>query len=120
MGVADPIDRVDHARGTDQRIAPSQHRRRSGMRLLTSDSHLVPALTLCADPRGFEDKPLLDMCLEIGGDRAATDRLGPGKADPRKLGAEGHAGQVVGPCQTLGKIEDAGEDSLAHHRRREA
>jgi hypothetical protein len=50
------------------------------MRLLAGHGHLVPALPLGAGhhtdrlARGFEDRPLLDMGLEIGGDRAAADR----------------------------------------------
>ncbi len=124
--MADPVDRVDHPRGTDQRVAPPRHRRRPGMRLLTGDGDLVPALALGAGDdadrlaRRFEDRPLLDMRLEIGGDRMAADRLGAGKADPFEFGAEGYAGEVVGPGQTLGQIEDAGERARADHRRREA
>ena len=126
MGMADPVDRVDHARRTDQRVAPPRHRRRPGMRLLAGDRDLVPALALGAGhhadrhARRFEDRPLLDMRLEIGGDRPAADRLGTGEADPRELGAEGDAGQIVRPRQTLGELEDAGEHPRADHRRRKA
>src|SRR5204863_7508671 len=108
--VADPVDRVDHAGGANQRVAAARHWRRPGMRLLAGDGDLVPALPLGAgddadrQAGGFEDRALLDMRLEIGGDRAAAYRFEPGEADPRELGAEGHTGQVVGPRQPLGEI----------------
>ena len=82
--MTDAVDRVDHPRCTDQRVAPPRHRCRPGMRLLAGDGHLVPALPLGAGHHadrlacGFEDRPLLDMGLEIGGDRTAADRFGPG------------------------------------------
>ena len=115
MGIADMVDHVDHPRRTDQRVVPPRHRRRPGMRLLTSDRDLVPALALRAghDPdrlaRRFEDRPLLDMRLEIGGDRPPTNRFRPGKANPFELSAEGHAGEIVGTRQTFGEIKDAGK-----------
>src|SRR5579885_3443903 len=59
-------------------------------------------------PGRFEDRPLLDMRLEIGADRAAADRLGTGKADARQLGAEADAGGVVGPGEAVFEVEDAG------------
>src|SRR5262249_40155452 len=91
---ADAVDRVDHPRRTDQRITPPRHRRRPGMRLLPRNRDLVPALALGAGHDAdrladrFEDRPLLDMRLEIGGDRMSADRLGSGKADSLKFGAE--------------------------------
>ena len=87
VGVADPVDRVDHARRADQRVAAARHRGRPGMRLLAGHGDLVPALALRAgddadrQPGGFEDRPLLDMRLEIGADLAAADRRRPGEAD---------------------------------------
>jgi hypothetical protein len=48
------------------------------MRLLTGDGDFVPALALGAgddadrQARRFEDRSLLDMRLEIGGDREST------------------------------------------------
>src|SRR6266478_3957080 len=106
VGMADAVDRVDHPRRTDQRVAAPRHRRRPGMRLLTGDGDLVPALALGAgddtdrQARRFEDRPLLDMRLEISGDRAVADRFGAGKPDPIELGAEGDAGDVVRPGKT--------------------
>ena len=61
------------------------------MRLLPDDRDLVPALPLRTghEPdrllRCFEDRPLLDMRLEIGGDRPFAHRLGTRDADPREL-----------------------------------
>src|SRR6516225_1230434 len=113
-------------RGPDQRVAPPRHRRLPGMRLLTGYRDLVPALALGAGDeadwlaRHFEDRALVDMRLEIGGDWPAADRLQAGEADPLELGAELDVGQVVQPCQTLGEIKDAGEHPRADHRRREA
>ena len=113
--MADAVDGIDHARRTDQGIAASRHRRRPGVRLLAGDRDLVPALALRAGhhadrlARGFEDRPLLDMRLEIGGDRPRAHGLGAGKADPLELGAKGYPGDVVGACETLGEIEDPGE-----------
>src|SRR5512133_3976530 len=92
VGMADAVDRVDHASGADQGVAPPRHRRRTGMRLLTGYGDLVPALALRpgndADRllRGFEDRPLLDMRFEISGDRPAAGRFRTGKADPLELG----------------------------------
>src|SRR5689334_21088082 len=105
--VADPVDRVDHASGPDQSVAPPRHRGRPGMRLLSADRDLVPALALRPGNdadwllRSFEDRPLLDMRLEISGDRPAADRFRTGKADPLELGAERDAGQIVRPCEAL-------------------
>src|SRR6516225_11182430 len=96
------------------------------MRLLPGDGDLVPALALGAGhhadrlARRFEDRPLLDMRLEIRGDRTSAYRLDTRETDPFELGAEGDAGQVIGARQTLGEIEDAGEHPGADHRRREA
>ena len=98
MCMADAVDRVDHAGGTDQRVAPAGHRGRPGMRFLTGHGDLVPALALRAghdadrQPGGFEDRPLLDMRLEIGSDRAPADRPGSGKADAPQLAAKGQVG----------------------------
>ena len=101
VGVADPVDRVDHPRRADQRVLAPRHRRRPGMRLLAGDGDLVPALALRAGDDAdrvagrFEDRPLLDMRLEIGGDRVPADRLWPGKADAFEFGAERQLGRVV-------------------------
>ncbi len=87
MGVADLVDRVDHPRRANQGVAPARHRGRPGMGLLAGHRDLVPALALRPgddadrEARGFEDRALLDMRLEIGRDRAASDRRRPGKAD---------------------------------------
>ena len=111
MGIANPIGGIYHARRPDERVAPPQHRRRPGMRLLAGDRDLVPALTLGAGDGAdrllcrFEDRYLLDMRLQIGGERPSADRLGASKADPREFGAE----IDPWPCQTLGEFENAGE-----------
>ena len=71
------------------------------MRLLADDGDLIPALPLCAgydadrQPGGFEDRPLLDMRLEIGGDRAAADRRRAGKADALQFRAEGQRSTLL-------------------------
>ena len=124
MRVADPVDPVDHPRRADQRVPAARHRRRPGMRLLAGDPDLVPALALRAGDDadrvavGFEDRPLLDMRLEIGGDLAAAHRCGAGEADPRQFGAERDAAQIVGPAETVVEVEHAGERARAEHRRR--
>src|SRR5215831_6917506 len=107
MSVADTVDRVDHAGGTDQRIASPRHRCRPGMRLLAGGVDVVPALALGAGDDAdrqacrLENRPLLDMRLEIGLDWPAADRLGAGKADALELGTECDAGNVVRPRQRL-------------------
>src|SRR5262252_2301112 len=74
MRVTDAVDGIDHPRGADQRVAPPRHRCRPGMRLLAGDGDLIPALALRPSDDAdrllhrFEDRPLLDMRLEIGGD----------------------------------------------------
>src|SRR6516225_9930195 len=125
VGVADAVDGIDHAGSSDQRITPPRHRRRPGMCLLPGDRDLVPALALRTRDDtdrlagGFEDRPLLDMRLEIGCDRLAADRLGTGEPDALEFGAERDAAHIVRPCQTFGEIENAGEYAGADHRRRE-
>jgi hypothetical protein len=69
---------------------------------------------------GFKDRPLLDMGFQIGGDRAAADRFGAGKADPLELGAERYTVRVVRPAEPIGEIKDASEHPRANHRRRKA
>jgi hypothetical protein len=104
MIVADPVDPVDHPRRADERVLAARHRRRPGMRLRAGDRDLVPALALRAGDDadrvavGFEDRALLDMRLEIGGDPAAADRCAAGEADPRQFGAEADAADIVGPA----------------------
>ena len=73
------------------------------MRLLPGDGDLVPALALGAGhhadrlARRFEDRPLLDMRLEIRGDRTSAYRLGAGEADPFELSAESDRGNRQSP-----------------------
>jgi hypothetical protein len=73
------------------------------MRFLPGYRDFVPALTLGAGDdadrlaRRFEDRPLLDMRFEIGGDRLSADRLGTGEADSPEFGAEGDAGDRRSP-----------------------
>src|SRR5690348_6250493 len=97
------------------------------MRLLAGDGDLVPALALRAgndadrQTGGFEDRPLLDMRLEIGRDLAPTDRRRAGKADAFELGAEREIGGIVvtGRERRI-ELEHAGERARADHRRRKA
>src|ERR1051325_6486475 len=83
------------------RAAPTSASRRRGMGFLTGHGDLVPALALRpghdADrqPGGFEDRPLLDMRLEIGFDRTVADRPGSGKADAAEFAAERQVGRVI-------------------------
>ena len=81
----------------------------------------APVTTPIGLPGRFEDRPLLDMRLEIGGDRAAADRLGPAK--PIRSSSAPSVTPVTllsRPSPALGQIEDAGEHARADHRRREA
>ena len=72
MLVADRIDQLDHARGTDERVAAPVHRRRAGMRFKTGDGDLVPALAHGGGDHAdglaalLQIRPLLDVRLEIG------------------------------------------------------
>src|SRR5947207_15957935 len=81
VGMADAVDRVDHASGADQGVAPPRHRRRAGMRLLTGYGDLVPALALRPGDDAdrllcsFDDRPLLDLRFEISVDRRAAARI---------------------------------------------
>src|SRR5271166_701365 len=124
MRMADPVDCIYHPGGSDQRVAAPRHRCRTGVRLLSGDGNLVPALALRAGYDadrllgGFEDRALLDMRLEIGGDGPAAYRFRAGKADPLEFGAERDAGKIVRPCQTFAEIEDAREHAGTDHRRR--
>src|SRR6266436_4806873 len=54
------------------------------------------------------------MRLEIGGDRPPADPLGAGEADALEFGAEGDAGDIVRPCQTLGEIEGVVGEKREH------
>src|SRR5262249_2338902 len=96
MRMTDAVDGVDHARCTDQRVAPPRHRGRPGMSLLAGDGDFIPSLALRAghdtnrQAGRFEDRPLLDMHFEISRDRVSAYRLWAGKADPLELGAERH------------------------------
>src|ERR1700761_5719260 len=106
MRMADPVDGVDHSRGADQRVAAARHRRWPRMRLLPGDRDFIPALALRAGhdadrlSRRFEDRSLLDMSLEISGERPAADLLRAGKADAIELSAECDPGQIVRPGET--------------------
>ena len=124
--MADPVDRVDHPRRANEGIAPARHRGGPGMRLLPRHGDLVPALALRPgddpdrEPGGFEDRPLLDMSLEIRRYRVLTDRRRPGKADALQFGAERQVGRiVVAGRQSVIQPEHPGEDARADHRRGE-
>ena len=64
MGIANPIGGIYHARRPDERVAPPQHRRRPGMRLLAGDRDLVPALTWApvTAPIGFFAASRIGTC----------------------------------------------------------
>ena len=59
----------------------------------------APVTTPIGLPRRLEDRPLLDMRLEIGGDRSAAGRFRAGEADPLELGAERDSRHIVRPRQ---------------------
>ena len=124
VGKADAIDLLHHPRGANQRVAAARHRRRAGMRLLSHHSYLVPALALRAGDNAdrfllrLQDRPLLDMRLEIGFHGLAHRR--------RALIAD--AAQLVAQLQPVNILlgldfiqrEHPGEHAGAHHRRGEA
>ena len=64
------MDRLDHPRGTQQRVLAQAHGRRAGVRFLAPHRHLIPAHALNAGDDadhlvlGLEDRPLLDVKLE--------------------------------------------------------
>ncbi len=116
---------LHHARRADQRVAAAVHRRRAGMGFLPGQGQLVPALALGVGDHadglvlGLEDRPLLDMRLEIGADRALAHRLGAGIADALQLLAHGLA-VGIGAGQPVVLVEYAGEHARGDHGRGEA
>ena len=57
-----PVDRLDHARGAEQRVMAARHRRRAGVGVLADDRHFVPAHGLHAR----DDADVLAVGLEVG------------------------------------------------------
>ena len=93
------------------------------MRLLAGQRELEPPQPLAvrhdADllVLGLEDRPLLDVVLEVGVHLARADRLVADPADALELIAEGLA---LGVLAAIGVVErvDAGEHARRQHRRR--
>ena len=91
------IDPLDHARGAKERVLAKPHRRGAGMRLLAGDRDLVPAHALHALHNAdhfllvFEDRALLDVQFEHGGEFAGAGFLRAAIADAGKLVAKGFA-----------------------------
>ena len=114
-----------HARRAHQRVLAPVHGRCAGVGFGASHRDFEPALALGAGDHadrlflGLEDRPLLDMRLEVGLDRAPAAFRFALVADARQLRAEGVAIRVlaaVGPVQ----VEDTREDARGDHGRGEA
>ena len=77
------LDRQRHFRGRGQRVAPQPHRRRSGMSGHAVHADLEPGRAVDGrnDPErqafGLQQRSLLDMRLDEGGDIVAADRVRP-------------------------------------------
>src|SRR5712671_5273187 len=125
MGEGDAIDAVDDARAAEHRVFAAVHRRGAGVALAAGDRHLEPADALDAlhDADGLafglEDRPLLDMRLEIGAELAPAGLLRAEIADAPELLAHGLAVEV-GTAVAVGLVEHAGEHARADHGRGEA
>ncbi len=95
------------------------------MALEARELHVEPALPLPVrddadvDAFGLEDRPLLDMQLKEGFERALADGLPPDIADPLQLLAEELSFRVLQPIGVILAI-DAGEDARRDHGRRVA
>ncbi len=121
----DPVERVDHARGAEQRIPAPGHGQRPGVPLLALDGHLETALALRPEhdadhlALGLEHRPLLDVRLEEGVHGRATHGLAARVADAGELPAHGPA-LGIGVGQRLLEPMQAGEQRGAHQAGAEA
>ena len=120
--------RLDHGGGREQRVLALTQGRRAGMGVLTANRHAKGALALYAgdhaDAETFflQHRPLLDMRLDIGGDRPSERAL----RHLRK--GERHVSEAlrdrdpfsIAHRQDVAKRHVAGVDGRAHHARREA
>ncbi len=122
---ADVVDRDREHRRAHQRVAPAVHRRRPRVGGLAVDVHVHAARRVAAHHDAhrhrlaIEDRPLLDVQLEVGVDRAAAHRGLAVVADALELAAELLA-VVVAQGEHPVHVEDAREGARGHHRRREA
>ncbi|MNQ66851.1 hypothetical protein D3C85_813530 [compost metagenome] len=120
-----PVDRGDHRGGADQGVLAQVHRRRPGVRLDAPEVEVEPFLPEGAEHHAdglvlvLEDRPLLDMRLEIGAHRMPRHRTRPGIADGvQRLADRDALGVALG--QGLFQAEFLGEHPGAHHAGGEA
>ena len=125
VAVRKRIDLGDDPGGGEQRILAQAHGRGSGVGVLAVDHHVVPA-----QPEGahddaehlflvLENRPLLDVRLEVGADGTAADLLRAGEADLVERLADRDAVEI-GPLQHHVQRKRADEHPRAHHDRGEA
>ena len=125
MLAGDGVDAVDEARGAQKRVFAQPHGRGAGVGVLAGDGDLVPAHALHAlDDAdhavfGFEDRALLDVQLEQGGELVRAGFLFAAIADAPELVAEGFAVAVGAGVGVVGG-EHAGEHAGGEHGRGEA
>ena len=108
-----------------QRVMTRRHGRGAGMGLAARERDLIGTLALAAGDDAddllfrFEDGPLFDMGLEIGGDCGAADGGVAHVADAPQFITEALARPVLLHHDVF-VFEHAGEDARAAHGRREA
>src|SRR6185437_5215162 len=125
MLAGDGVDAVDEARGAQKRVFAQPHGRGAGVGVLAGDGDLVPAHALHAlDDAdhavfGSEDRALLDVQLEQGGELVRAGFLFAAIADAPELVAEGFAVAVGAGVGVVGG-EHAGEHAGGEHGRGEA
>ena len=88
------LHHLDDPRHREPGVDPHRHRRRAGVRLLAGQRELQPPEPLAVGDDadllalGLEDRPLLDVQLEVGVHLPRADRLVALPADPLQLVAE--------------------------------
>ena len=125
MAQRDAVDRLDHPGRPEQGVPAPIHGHGPGVAFVALDRHHEAALALAAQHHahrlalGLEDRPLLDMGLEIGRHRVAADGLRAGIADALELPAHGLA-VGGGAAQSVVEVVLPGEDPGRHHARGKA
>ena len=122
----DAVKRVDEKPPEHRhRIRPPGQRRRPRVRLLSRDRHVEPAGALHAGhhtdlaPALLENRALLDVQLESGGERAAPDGERAAVADA--VDGVGDRDPVrVRRAECVRERKAAGEGARAHHGGRKA
>ena len=122
---ADVVHRRDQVGGAHQRVPALVHRRRTAVRGLAGDPqpHAAGGVPVGdhadGDALGLQDRPLLDVQLEVRVDVAAAHLGLADVADLRQRAAVGDA-VVVGAGVRPLEIAQAREDGGSQHRRVEA